>query len=195
MLAPPCGSFGPAGNRRYPGRTSDLPWGKPAAELTEVQQQRVLDGNRTLKAAMKLIRLFHRLHIPWVFEHPHSSFAFKTDELTKIASAEHVHERVLDQCRFGTPWRKRTRLLMGHIDPQDTERLRLMCGGSGSTCHTGRKHVVLAGRSPSGGTMTAGSQSYPMKLCEALAHALTSEARASLYNRTEPCTLKVASLD
>jgi hypothetical protein len=52
-----------------------------------------------------------------------------------------------------------------------------MCGGAGGVCHTGRRHVVLAGRE-----MTAGSQSYPTKMSEALAHALTSSARADLYN-------------
>jgi len=182
MLALPCGTFGPAGNRRYPMRTSTLPWGKPAAELTEVQQQKVHEGNRTLLAAIKLIQLFHRLHLPWILEHPHSSFAFKTDELIELSEDSRVHMRVLDQCRYRTPWRKRTRLLIGNIEPQDTERLGLMCEGSDGICHTGRRHVVLAGRSPSGGTMTAGSQSYPVSLCEALAHALTSAARAALYN-------------
>ena len=76
MLAPPCASFGPAGSRRRPLQPSDRPWGLPPAALSEREQQRLQVGNATLKAALTLMKAFTRAGVPWIFEHPHSSFAF-----------------------------------------------------------------------------------------------------------------------
>ena len=181
MLAPPCASWGPAGNRSFPVRTSERPWGKPDEELTEKQHARVALGNATMRAALILIRLFDRLRIPWILEHPHASFCFKTVEMIAIMKWPRVVEVVPDQCRFGTPWRKRTRLLCGNIDEQDLTRLRLRCTGSGGLCGSGKRHVVLQGAT-GGRAMTSIAQAYPTRLGTALAHALTNRARAGLYN-------------
>ena len=50
-LGPPCGSFGPAGNRRKAIRSATFPWGLPAADLTEREIVRVAEGNATMHAA------------------------------------------------------------------------------------------------------------------------------------------------
>ncbi len=181
MLAPPCGSFGPAGNRRHPVRSRELPWGKDPKELSEREVARVALGNATLRAAIALIKVFHRLKIPWILEHPQASFAFQTRELQKIMSDDNVSSTVLDQCRYGTLWRKRTRLLCGNVAEQDLEKLKLMCTGSGGFCGNGRRHVILQG-SAGGRDRTAAAQAYPPRLATAFAQVLTSSARAGIYN-------------
>ena len=138
-------------------------------------------GNATLRAAISLIKVFHKLKIPWILEHPHASFAFQTPELKEIMAQTNVSAAVLDQCRYGTPWRKRTRVLCGHVTDQDLTRLSLMCTGSGGLCGNGRGHVILQGSS-GGRDRTAAAQAYPQRLATAFAQVLTSSARAGIYN-------------
>ena len=96
-------------------------------------------------------------------------------------SDENVSIAVLDQCRYGTRWRKRTRVLCGNVADQDLEKLKLMCTGSGGFCGNGRRHVILQG-SAGGRDRTAAAQAYPPRLATALAQVLTSSARAGMYN-------------
>ena len=178
MLAPPCGSFGPAGNRRHPIRSGEYPWGKPSEELSEREQLRIVEGNKTLKAALSIIGMLHRAKRPWIFEHPHASFAFKTPEMLRLAAAPRVHFRVLDQCRFGAKWRKRTRLMCGNLDEQDTESLERWCAGRGGLCGSGVKHWVLSGSC--GGRALA--EAYPQKMAQALARSLLAPLFGQVYN-------------
>ena len=181
MLAPPCGSFGPAGNRRKPLHSQEFPWGKPSRQLTEREQERVALGNRTLEAALRIIRALQRARVPWIFEHPHSSYAFKTPEMQEILAAPTVHTRVLDQCRFGAKWRKRTRLVCGNLDVLDTIKFDRLCTGSGGYCGSGLRHWVLEGNS-GGQRRTAIAAQCPAKLSTALAQALLAPILATLYN-------------
>ena len=92
-----------------------------------------------------------------------------------------VHVRVLDQCQYGTSWRKRTRMVLGNIDELDTLKLGHMCRGSGGWCSRGRRHTILQGSSGHG-DKTAQAAAYPRRLCTALVQALLSTARARRYN-------------
>ena len=93
MLAPPCTSFGSAGNRSFPARSAERPWGKPAAELTEKQRERVAAGNTAFRASLALLKTLRRARAPWIFERPQASFASKTPELEKLSRCPRVHQR------------------------------------------------------------------------------------------------------
>jgi len=181
MLAPPCGSFGPAGNRRKPVRSREHPWGKPAEQLTSREQERVAVGNATLRAALRIIAALQRAGVPWIFEHPHASFAFQTPEMQRILAAQTVHVRVLDQCRFGAKWRKRTRLVCGNLSEQDTEKLGRLCTGGGGFCGSGVRHWVLEGNC-GGQRRTAIAAAYPARMARALAQTLLAPIVAEIFN-------------
>ena len=184
-LGPPCGSFGPAGNRWKAIRSALFPWGLPAADLTEREIVRVAEGSATMQAAFEIIKSLQRQRVPWVLEHPHASYVFKTTQMLQWLESDSVHFRVVDQCRFGSPWRKRTRLVFGNVDPLDTERLNVMCTGGGGFCGDGKRHVILQGGAGHGKDMTSLAQAYPKRVCVAMAQSLTAAGRAKLYNRDE----------
>jgi len=138
-------------------------------------------GNTTLRAALRIIGSLQRSKVPWIFEHPHSSFAFQTPEFKRILSANTVHFRVLDQCRYGAKWRKRTRLVCGNLCEQDTEKLGLMCTGSGGFCGNGVRHWVLEGNS-GGQRRTAIAAAYPKRMARALAQTLLAPIFAEIFN-------------
>jgi len=136
-----------------------------------------------MRAALTLIEILEELALPWIFEHPHASYCFKNEEWLRILRRPHVHERVLDQCRYGAKWRKRTRMICGNCDEYTSERLSLRCTGKRGFCsHNGRKHLRLEGVSPQGVAWTSIAQAYPPRLCHAVAAVLTDNARASIYN-------------
>ena len=68
-LWPPCGSFGPAGNRRKAIRSAESAWGLDAAALTDREALRIQVGNDTMKAAFTVIRALQRYQVPWMLEH------------------------------------------------------------------------------------------------------------------------------
>ena len=187
MLGPPCSSFGPAGNRRKPLRSQAEPWGRTDISLNDKEQARVDKGNELLQASFNIIKILHKRKVPWIFEHPHSSYAFQTEAMKAWLLDPSVHARVLDQCQYGTRWRKRTRLVLGNVDELDSLRLGHGCRGSGGWCSSGRKHVILQGSSGHG-DKTAAAAAYPRRLCTALVQTLLASARAKRYN-TAPYTL------
>ena len=182
MLGPPCSSFGPAGNRRKPLRSQAEPWGRTDISLTDKEQIRVEKGNQLLQASFDIIHRLQKRKVPWIFEHPHSSYAFQTEQMKAWMLEPSIHARVLDQCQYGTKWRKRTRLVMGNVDELDSLKLGHGCRGSGGWCSSsGRKHVILQGSSGHG-DKTAAAAAYPKRLCTALAQTLLAAARARRYN-------------
>ena len=182
MLAPPCGSFGPAGNRRKPLRTAARPWGRAAAELTEHEQQRVKTGNATAKASLEILSWLNRVRTPWILEHPHGSYLWQTKQMQKVLAECEVF--VVDQCRFGAKWRKRTRLACGNLEEQDVEifKDKLRRGAKGCCSTTGWPHWILSG-AEKGRDRTSLAAAYPSRLAAALARCLTSVLRSSIYNK------------
>lgn len=163
-------------------RSAGDPWGHDRAALTQAQSEKVAEGNRTLRGAVALARHLHANGMPWVLEHPYASSAFSTAELQSFQRLPMVHVAVVDQCRYGTQWRKRTKLLAGHVPSDDLAKLSLRCTGSGGWCSSGRRRFVLEGRGRDGRPVTAAAQGYPHALARAFSAALTSLARSHAYN-------------
>ena len=183
-LAPPCGSWGPAGNRTAVLRTKGEPWGITTRPLSNKEAARVALGNRTMWATLKIVKALPRYRIPWIFEHPQGSKVYFTKEWQAVMALPFVHTRTADQCQYGARWRKRTTFTCAHMDPLDTERLSWCCSGKPGWCsRTGRRYWHLEGAAPGGKAWTSISQAYPKKLGRAMSMALLAPLHAKIYNR------------
>ena len=130
-LAPPCSSF--SSQQRGKLRSRTAPWGKP--DLNPVRQERVRLGNLLARAALSLIKVFHRCRVPWALEHPHASFLCRTPEVQKLSKLVGVRRIFVDHCAFGSLHRKRTGLMFGHCDHADTACLAAFrCHSSNGIC-------------------------------------------------------------
>ena len=56
-------------------------------------------------------------------------------EIQALVNDYQARPSVVDFCAYKTPWRKRTRLLSGHVDPADLSRLtQRVCQGRKGFC-------------------------------------------------------------
>ena len=129
MLAPPCSSFSIAKARSAPIRSLTRPWGSARAETSPQDWTKLQSGNACLRAVLKIISACNDTGTPWILESPHSSYMFKVPELVRISQRDPVSTVVCDFCQFGTRWRKRTRLLIGHLHPDELTRLQKLVAG------------------------------------------------------------------
>lgn len=177
MLAPPCSSFSPARDRTSVIRNRQHPWGIPGISDKDLAKVRV--GNSCFKTCFKVIRLLDKFGVPWVLENPHGSKCWFLPQLAAFQQCSNVQTVVTDFCMWGTKWRKRTRLLVGNVDPCDVGRLRkLCCGKKGFCSRTQKRHFQLTGSGPNGIPWTRIAQPYPTRLCHSLAHVLLSSTIA-----------------
>ena len=174
MLAPPCSSFSVARDRTAVIRSRMYPWGLPACQLSEKDQERVALGNQCFKAALKIISWLDAFRIPWILENPATSKCWFLPPLQKLASCPHVCTVITDFCQYGCPWRKRTKLLCGNLDTQDVARLSRLCTGRGICSKSLKQHFHLTGSNHQGVPWTRIAQPYPTGLCKDIAFALTS---------------------
>ena len=103
---------------------------------------------------------------------------WNTPELQAIINARNTCLIAVDQCSYGQPWRKRTRLLFGNCDEQDVLALQAAhrCNGRKKCDYSGVPHVQLTGSDPqTGKPMTARAQTFPKRMNKDLARVLLSE--------------------
>jgi len=110
------------------------------------------------------------LGLPVVIENPRLSRLWLHPKLIRSRKKFAGEFLVFDQCGFGARWRKSTGLLAWHF-PELASYSRRCSGCKGACSFTGRPHVQLHGKDPSGKWRTAGSQEYPKELCEQVAKA------------------------
>ena len=173
ILAPPDSSFSAARDRHSVLRTQQYPWGLPNHLLSSADQLRVENGNKCFAAALKIISWLDQHHIPWILENPSSSKCWYLPDLQQLMHAPHCVTVLTDSCQFGTKWRKRSRLLCGHLDSQDVARLERLCAGRGLCSQTGSKHFQLTGSNHQGIPWTRIAEPYAKGLCQQLAFVLT----------------------
>lgn len=174
MLAPPCTTFSIARNRTKVIRSRDYPWGLPGSCLTEVERQKVEEGNCCFEAAFQIIYHLNKHHIPWLLENPQSSMCWHLPPIRDLIDKHGCCLITLDFCQFGARRKKPTSILAGQLDMQDLGRLQLRCRGADGTCsRTLKKHWQLTG-TYKGVNLTKLAQPYPTTLCKQLAWALTS---------------------
>lgn len=159
--SPVCASFSTA--ITPPWRMKIWPRGKPG--LTEEQLEKIRLGHEQLAFTLELVRVCLRHGVIFWIENPEQSWFWKIDkELSwdDILARGDVGDFRVDQCVFGTPWRKRTRFRTNsHL--RDQKQL----------CRCTKPHVKLRGRSKQHGmNFTKLAESYPRKLCSVLAAAV-----------------------
>ena len=80
-----------------------------------------------------------------------------------------LNEVTLDQCAFGAPWRKTLRIWHSGVELQHLGR---RCEPQKSICQfTGRKHLQIQGRHPSGVQRASLANEMPRSLRQAIARA------------------------
>jgi hypothetical protein len=127
-------------------------------------RNKVIDANRLWRSLARVLALACLLRIPWCLENPDSSRIFLTHEMSCLIEMG-ASLRILDQCQYGTPWKKRTRFVLFLLPFQ-----ALTCRGDHGLCSaTLKRHIILSGRHPCGAHWISLAESYPVALCEAIA--------------------------
>lgn len=165
--SPVCASFSTAITPAW--RTLLHPGGRP--DLLPQQRLKVEHGHCQLRFVLSLVRLCLEQNLLFWVENPDPSWFWRQPgELSwqDIIENPRVGDFRLDQCRFGTPWRKRTRFRTNC----SLRNQRVLC-----RCTSG--HVVLRGRCKERKVnFTKLAESYPRKLCKTLAAAFAQDLGA-----------------
>eukprot|EP00973_Karenia_brevis_P055395 7702077-Karenia_brevis.AAC.1 len=96
--------------------------------------------------------------------------------MINISKHVHVNDITHDQCPFGAPWRKRTKLRSYKIDLKD---IAITCGGRGVCEFSGKPHIALSGTS-NGVFRTSLAAAYPKPCCRKAISCI----RNSIYKNT-----------
>ena len=105
-MAPPCATFSTLQNMRRGG-----PLRTPSDIYGHTWVPRVALGNACWLRALALARALHRRGGHFIIEHPARSMAWIMPETAALRNLPGIHLITLDQCAFGAPTRKPTRLL------------------------------------------------------------------------------------
>ena len=148
-------------------------WG--FAEVPEHRRDTLVLGNRTLRFSCSIIRICIRNRIPCILENPDSSLMFHSPPMIALRRSPAATEARLCMCKFGTPWRKATRLVGWHVNLNSFSNS--MCHGRKGVCEfSNRHHIVLQGRDPnSGRTWTSLAGAYPARFARAAALSLAEQ--------------------
>eukprot|EP00438_Fugacium_kawagutii_P003106 Skav210388 [mRNA] locus=scaffold1526:346357:350934:- [translate_table: standard] len=156
--SPVCASFSTA--ITPPWRTLEFPEGRP--DVTAEQRLKMERGHVQLKFVLKLCAVCIQTGVIFWVENPDASWFWRQrEELSwdSLQADKQVGDFRIDQCRFGTPWRKRTKFRTNC----SLRGQRLLC-----RCSTG--HVILRGRCKERKiNFTKLAESYPRKLCRLIA--------------------------
>ena len=161
-MAPICASFSKAVTP--PVRSRKFPRGKPGLSKTMVAKVRA--GNSHCDFCGEIIQLCQELRISYFLENPDSSWMWKQRGYESYDDPGSLQVFRLCFCRFGTPWRKATRIAT-------STRLR----GLRMMCKCEKKHFPLRGFSRVHKKMwTKVAEPYPRGLARLLAISLCCQA-------------------
>ena len=160
---PVCASFSTAVTP--PVRNSKFPAGVPWA--SENMRKKIKIGNSFCTWCAKLFRLCNQCNVICWIENPAPSWLWRQRCFTRLLNKEAswsfngcVGSWLVDYCRFGTPWRKRTRFLHNFTSLNDR-----------TLCFREHEHVVLRGVGPGKLMWTSIAEPYPYGLADTLADA------------------------
>ena len=129
---PVCASFSRA--VRPPVRDKFYPAGRP--DISDNMVTKVEIGNRMSRWLAETVRLAHRLGLIWWVENPAGSFLWLQQEWLDMVNDLDLKFTKTDYCRWGTPYRKRTKFL-GNAPDMDQQLY----------CCCSRPHIRLVGYS------------------------------------------------
>lgn len=155
---PVCASFSRA--VRPAVRSKSCPEGLP--DLSYNMTEKVAIGNAMSTWLCSLLRICLDRQMAFWIENPALSFLWSQPCWVQLISERKLGAFVTDYCRWGTPWRKRTKFLMsGEL------------AGKKLLCQCRRKHIVLRGYSKSNKmSMTKLAEPYPSGVGRLLALAM-----------------------
>ena len=137
-----------------PLRSRSHPFGVPG--LPAHQQAAVTAGNCFLRFSISLMSICRRMGIACMLENPHGSGIWQNPLMIAALQWTESKQHVVDFCCFGTPWRKRTRVLAVHACLPNSS---VLCRGSCKLCsETGVPHVRLMGKDPKMGRIARKSR-------------------------------------
>ena len=168
FIAFPCSTWSRA--RTDPIRFAWCIDGRP--DLSGIDLRRARFGNLTLRATRCFIRACLRSQTPCLAENPVNSMAWMQPGLKRLINHRFCHLHTLDQCQYGTSWRKRTRIASWFAPPPANPHH--LCPSRRGICTTGRPHKILRG-----GNLTSLAQKYPKDLSVFLAKWLCNSAAFS----------------
>ncbi len=176
---PVCASFSTAitpcwRNRQYPG-------GIPG--LKEDQLEKIRLGHEQLQLVLALCKICLKQGIHFWVENPDGSWFWKQQgdlSWDSLLASGKIDDYRVDQCRHGTPWRKRTRF-----------RTTTHLGGVKQLCDCTQAHVQLRGRCKAAGmNYTKLAESYPRSLCDFLACAVALDCKwQTKHQRVSPSAM------
>ena len=137
-----------------------VPW------MSAVMKVKVTAGNSHSDFAAVLIDTCIEFDVRYWLENPDSSFLWQQKKMRRYRSPSSSDVLRVDYCRFGTAWRKRTRVA---TDVVSLRGLRFMC-----TCK--QNHVPLRGMHPSlKKPWTAVAEPYPKAFARLLAYGIIND--------------------
>ena len=156
---PVCASFSTAITPAV--RDANNPEGKEGISLA--MEVKVAEGNESAHWMFAIIELGLRLGLRIWLENPAGSWMFRLKKWQELRKRwPEIDYWTVDYCRFGKPWRKRTRFA-------STSNLR----GKKTLCTRDHSHLILRGRSASlRQNWTRIAQAYPKGVAEALSKSL-----------------------
>ena len=175
----PCSTWSRA--RWPPLRSNEYLFGIPEVLRDRRLGTLVKQGNQTLKFAARVGECCQRIGVPVIFENPATAMSWATPQMQCLARYKTSTTVVTDYCCYGTPWRKRTKLLGVRVS--NLERLGKTCSGAGGFCHTGKQHVRLRGTEPRSRQLyTRLAEPYPRRFAEAAADVLHNASEHQMLN-------------
>lgn len=127
-------------------------------------QEKIDAGNKHSSFVAKLVKICISLHVRFWVENPFMSYMWYQAEWRPLKPLDHQNVFRCDFCRYGTPWRKRTRFYVGSMTS---------LSGVKNFCKGNHRHTLLRGRAKGKpACMTKLAEPYPRKLCLQLAHSV-----------------------
>lgn len=177
----PCSSFslarrGRPGKPGGPLRTIATIYGHPDAMARAIDRKKIIVGNKCAAATAVLAAAAHKHNVPWAIENPAYSRLWHYPSIAKLKALPGVVERVSHMCQYGAPWKKPTRVMMGHFWEKSGGEalLQRKCSGMQGCCSkTGLPHTTLQGTNPTTRRpFTSSAQVYPLVFATEAAFAL-----------------------
>ena len=132
------------------------------AEISSGMREKVAIGNEMSRWLCCFIREVHSADLVWWVENPAGSFLWLQQEWVSLVADLHLQFILTDYCRWGTPYRKRTRFLSNMV----TAGQRLLCRCT-------RPHIRLVGYSHAHKcSWTKVAEPYPSRLSQFLAKSV-----------------------
>ena len=143
----------------YPRRSSSYPHGLPKDQLTAHDVKTLEYSNKVTANTMAVMVSLVEQGVPHTIEHPVHSLLQKERSFKHWAAVAGADRALVDYCRFGKPYRKRTAIW---AYPQNLlDGLQRLCKGK----HTHKATLSGWGEKDKHTCTGKGSSAYPRALC------------------------------